>query len=334
MELRIENLSKTYPNGVQALKDVTLTIPTGMFGLLGPNGAGKSTLMRTIATLQEPDTGSVHLGDLDVLVDKDAVRRRLGYLPQEFGLYPKVPAYDLLDHFAVLKGVTNKGERRELVESLLKQTNLWNARTKHLGGYSGGMKQRFGIAVALIGDPQLIIVDEPTAGLDPAERVRFLNLLSELGEGAVVILSTHIVEDVAELCSRMAIINEGAILIETDPLEATRQLEGRIWKRIIDKDELEAYETHYDVISSRLLVGRVVIHVYAEAPPEGFEPVDPDLEDVYFCTMKGLFSRAGETHEPAVLSATPGTDPVSMAGEALPEASSSTPTDLPPPLSS
>jgi len=292
MELRIENLSKTYPNGVQALKDVTLTIPTGMFGLLGPNGAGKSTLMRTLATLQEPDTGSAHLGELDVLHHKDAVRRRLGYLPQEFGLYPKVPAYDLLDHFAVLKGVTNKGERKELVESLLQQTNLWNARTKHLGGYSGGMKQRFGIAVALIGDPQLIIVDEPTAGLDPAERVRFLNLLSELGEGAVVILSTHIVEDVAELCSRMAIINSGEILIETGPLEATRQLEGKIWKCIIDKDELATYEEDHDVISSRLLVGRVVIHVYAETPPEGFDPVQPDLEDVYFCTMKGLFAES------------------------------------------
>ena len=313
MELRIENLSKTYPNGVQALKEVTLTIPTGMFGLLGPNGAGKSTLMRTLATLQEPDSGSVHLGDLDVLNDKDAVRRRLGYLPQEFGLYPKVPAYDLLDHFAVLKGVTNKGERKDLVESLLQQTNLWGARTKHLGGYSGGMKQRFGIAVALIGDPQLIIVDEPTAGLDPAERVRFLNLLSELGEGAVVILSTHIVEDVAELCSRMAIINQGEILLETDPLAATRQLDGTIWKRIIDKDELATYEENHSVISSRLLVGRVVIHVHAETPPEGFEPVQPDLEDVYFCTMKGLFSRAGESRNAGFASSMPSDTPPPMS---------------------
>ena len=291
MELRIQNLSKTYPNGVQALKDVSLTIPTGMFGLLGPNGAGKSTLMRTLATLQEPDSGSAHLGDLDVLTEKDALRRQLGYLPQEFGLYPKVPAYDLLGHFAVLKGVTDKGERKDLVEALLQQTNLWGARTKHLGGYSGGMKQRFGIAVALIGDPSLIIVDEPTAGLDPAERVRFLNLLSELGEGAVVILSTHIVEDVAELCSRMAIINSGEILLETEPLGATARLEGKIWKRILEKDELEAAEEAYQVISSRLLVGRVVIHVYADAQPgPDFTPVQPDLEDVYFCTMKGLFA--------------------------------------------
>ena len=312
MELRIQNLSKTYPNGVQALKDVTLTIPTGMFGLLGPNGAGKSTLMRTLATLQEPDSGSAHLGDLDVLTEKDALRRQLGYLPQEFGLYPKVPAYDLLDHFAVLKGVTDRGERKDLVEALLQQTNLWNARTKHLGGYSGGMKQRFGIAVALIGDPGLIIVDEPTAGLDPAERVRFLNLLSELGEGAVVILSTHIVEDVAELCSRMAIINSGEILLETDPLGATAQLEGKIWKRILEKDELEAAEAEHAVISSRLLVGRVVIHVYADAQPgPAFTPVQPDLEDVYFCTMKGLFAPADgpPAREAARVDAVPPAEP-------------------------
>jgi ABC-type multidrug transport system ATPase subunit len=309
MELQIRNLSKTYPNGVEALKDVTLTIPTGMYGLLGPNGAGKSTLMRTLATLQEPDTGEVTLGapgaSVDVLRQPDAVRRRLGYLPQEFGLYPKVPAYDLLDHFATLKGVANKGERKELVEALLHQTNLWNARTKHLGGYSGGMRQRFGIAVALIGDPDLIIVDEPTAGLDPAERVRFLNLLSELGEGAVVILSTHIVEDVAELCSRMAIINAGRILLETGPLEATAALEGTIWKRIIEKGELEAAEAEHAVISSRLLVGKVVVHVYSpDRPGPGFEPVAPDLEDVYFSTMKGhlhagaIPGAAGPTPEP------------------------------------
>ena len=309
MELQIRNLSKTYPNGVEALKDVTLTIPTGMYGLLGPNGAGKSTLMRTLATLQEPDTGEVSLGETDVLRQPDAVRRRLGYLPQEFGLYPKVPAYDLLDHFAVLKGVSDKGERRDLVEALLHQTNLWNARTKHLGGYSGGMRQRFGIAVALIGDPDLIIVDEPTAGLDPAERVRFLNLLSELGEGAVVILSTHIVEDVAELCSRMAIINAGRILLETGPLEATAALEGTIWKRIIEKGELAAVEAEHAVISNRLLVGKVVVHVYSDGPPgPGFEPVAPDLEDVYFATMKGHLHAAAipgaagpEPPEPAPL---------------------------------
>ena len=309
MDLQIRNLSKTYPNGVQALKDVSLTIPTGMFGLLGPNGAGKSTLMRTLATLQEADTGTVRLGEIDVLREKEAVRRQLGYLPQEFGVYPKVPAYDLLDHFAVLKGVSNRGERKDLVEALLKQTNLWNARTKHLGGFSGGMKQRFGIAVALIGDPKLIIVDEPTAGLDPAERVRFLNLLSELGEGSVVILSTHIVEDVAELCSRMAIINAGEILLETDPLAATDALSGRIWKRIIEKDQLPAVREEVEVISDRLLVGRVVVHVYADVRPgPDYEPVEPDLEDVYFCTMRGLLDASGAP-APAQVPEPVGADP-------------------------
>ena len=299
MELQIRHLSKRYPNGVQALDDVTLTIPTGMYGLLGPNGAGKSTLMRTLATLQEPDAGAVSLGNVDVLGDKDAVRRQLGYLPQEFGVYPKVPAFDLLDHFAVLKGVTDKAERRELVEALLHQTNLWKARTKHLGGFSGGMKQRFGIAVALIGDPRLIIVDEPTAGLDPAERVRFLNLLSELGEDSVVILSTHIVEDVAELCSRMAIINEGRIRFEGDPLAATAALEGKIWKRTVDKADLPTLREAVEVISDRLLVGRVVVHVYAESSPgPEYAPVEPDLEDVYFCTLRGLLD-ATEPSPPA-----------------------------------
>ncbi len=307
MELQIRNLSKQYPNGVQALDDVSLTIPTGMYGLLGPNGAGKSTLMRTLATLQEPDAGSATLttagpggADLDVLADKTELRRSLGYLPQEFGVYPKVPAFDLLDHFAVLKGVTDKGQRRELVEALLHQTNLWKARTKHLGGYSGGMKQRFGIAVALIGDPRLIIVDEPTAGLDPAERVRFLNLLSELGEDSVVILSTHIVEDVAELCSRMAIINEGRIRFEGDPLAATASLQGKIWKRIIEKADLPALRQEQEVISDRLLVGRVVVHVYAEASPgPHYAPVEPDLEDVYFCTLRGLLDGAHAEPLPA-----------------------------------
>src|SRR5688572_32190908 len=227
MQLDIRNISKTYPNGVQALKDVSLTIPAGMYGLLGPNGAGKSTLMRMIATLQEPDTGTIQLGDIDVLKQKDLVRQTLGYLPQEFGVYPKVSAEKLLDHFALLKGIGDRRARKEVVEALLRQTNLWDVRTQKLGGYSGGMKQRFGVAVALLGNPKLMIVDEPTAGLDPAERVRFLNLLSELGENSVVILSTHIVEDVSELCTKMAIIDEGKILLEAEPLRAVDELHGR-----------------------------------------------------------------------------------------------------------
>jgi ABC-2 type transport system ATP-binding protein len=289
MQLLIRRLSKTYANGVRALNDVSLTIPQGMYGLLGPNGAGKSTLMRTLATLQEADEGSVTLGELDVLRQKDEVRRTLGYLPQEFGVYPKVSAEDLLDHFAVLKGITRRGDRREVVASLLRQTNLWEARKKHLGGFSGGMRQRFGIAVALLGNPRLIIVDEPTAGLDPAERVRFLNLLSELGENSIVILSTHIVEDVSELCSRMAIINQGEILLETEPLRAIERLRGRVWKTIIDRSALPEYERDFRVISSKLLAGRTQIHVHAaERPDERFQPVDPSLEDVYFTAMAGL----------------------------------------------
>jgi ABC-2 type transport system ATP-binding protein len=299
MNLTIRNLSKTYPNGVHALKDVSLTIPQGMFGLLGPNGAGKSTLMRTLATLQEADAGSAFLGDpaaapgeaIDVLVQKEEVRRTLGYLPQEFGVYPKVSAYDLLDHFAVLKGITRRGERKDTVEALLQQTNLWDARNKHLGGYSGGMRQRFGIAVALLADPRLIIVDEPTAGLDPAERVRFLNLLSELGEKAVVILSTHIVEDVSELCSRMAIINRGEILLEAEPLRAMESLRGRIWRTMIDRAQLSDFQRDFRVISTRLLAGRTVIHVYADsAPDDRFEAVEPSLEDVYFAAIEGLLT--------------------------------------------
>ncbi|HSK80376.1 MAG TPA: ABC transporter ATP-binding protein, partial [Thermoanaerobaculia bacterium] len=238
MQLDIRDISKTYPNGVQALQDVTLTIPVGLYGLLGPNGAGKSTLMRILATLQEPDRGSVRLGDVDVLNQKDEVRNTLGYLPQEFGVYPKVSAESLLDHFAILKGLAGRRARREVVEALLRQTNLWDVRKQKLGGYSGGMKQRFGVAVALLGNPKLLIVDEPTAGLDPAERVRFLNLLSELGENSVVILSTHIVEDVSELCTRMAIIDRGEILLEAEPLCAVEDLEGRIWRRVISKQEL------------------------------------------------------------------------------------------------
>ncbi len=293
MELRISHLSKTYPNGTHALKDVSLTIPPGMFGLLGPNGAGKSTLMRTLATLQEADGGTVTLGTIDVLREKDAVRRTLGYLPQEFGVYPKVSAEELLDHFAVLKGITVRRERKETVKALLEQTNLYEARKKKLGGYSGGMRQRFGIAVALLGNPKLIIVDEPTAGLDPAERVRFLNLLSELGENAIVILSTHIVEDVSELCQRMAIINRGEILLEAEPLAAIDAVQGKVWKKIIAKDELAGHETAHRVISTRLLAGRTVIHVFApERPDASFDAVEASLEDVYFTVMAGLHSNA------------------------------------------
>jgi ABC-type multidrug transport system ATPase subunit len=293
MELRISHLSKTYPNGTHALKDVSLTIPPGMFGLLGPNGAGKSTLMRTLATLQEADGGTVTLGTIDVLREKDAVRRTLGYLPQEFGVYPKVSAEELLEHFAVLKGITSRRERKETVKALLEQTNLYEARKKKLGGYSGGMRQRFGIAVALLGNPRLIIVDEPTAGLDPAERVRFLNLLSELGENAIVILSTHIVEDVSELCQRMAIINRGEILLEAEPLAAIDAVQGKVWKKIIAKDELAAHEAANRVISTRLLAGRTVIHVFsAERPDASFDAVEASLEDVYFTVMAGLHSNA------------------------------------------
>ena len=287
MNLSIQNLSKTYPNGVQALKDVTLEIPVGMFGLLGPNGAGKSSLMRTIATLQEPDTGSIQLGDLNVLTQKTEVRKVLGYLPQEFGVYPKVSAIDLLDHIAVLKGITNGKERSKLVKSLLQKTNLWQHRKKGLGGYSGGMKQRFGIAQALISDPKLIIVDEPTAGLDPAERNRFLNLLSEIGENTVVILSTHIVDDVKELCTKMAIINQGEVLQTGNPLEAIAEVEGKIWSKTIEKEELPSYQEKFNVISERLIAGKPEIHVHSKSrPDDSFEPKVADLEDVYFSRIK------------------------------------------------
>ena len=294
MDLLIRSISKTYPHGVRALDDVSLTIPQGMYGLLGPNGAGKSTLMRIIATLQEPDRGSVTLGEIDVLKQKDEVRRTLGYLPQEFGVYPKVCALELLDHFALLKGIADRRSRREVVEALLHQVNLWDVRKQKLGGYSGGMKQRFGVAVALLGNPKLMIVDEPTAGLDPAERVRFLNLLSELGENSVVLLSTHIVADVSELCTRMAIIDQGKILIEAEPLRAVNDLRGRIWRRVISKEELPALEREHAVISTKLLAGRTVAYVYSDGTPGfGFEPSEPDLEDVYFSTMAGHIGRRG-----------------------------------------
>ena len=288
MELRIENLSKQYPNGAKALQNVSLTIPLGMFGLLGPNGAGKSTLMRTVATLQEPDGGRVSLGNLDVLKQKDEVRKILGYLPQEFGLYPKVTAQTLLTHFAALKGIDNAKERKELVLSLLQQTNLYEHRNKPLGSFSGGMKQRFGIAQALLGNPQLIIVDEPTAGLDPEERVRFHNLLSAIGENIIVILSTHIVSDVSDLCRKMAIIHEGRVVVAGEPMALVRELEGLVWRKSIEPSELTAFRERHQVISMRLFGGRTNVHVFSPARPDNtFEPVMPDLEDLYFATIKG-----------------------------------------------
>lgn len=279
---------------------MTLTIPNGMYGLLGPNGAGKSTLMRILATLQEPDKGSIHLGDpstgsgqaIDILNQKDEVRKTLGYLPQEFGVYPKVSAENLLDHFAVLKGIAGRKERKEVVEELLRQTNLWEVRKQKLGGFSGGMKQRFGVAVALLGNPKLMIVDEPTAGLDPAERVRFLNLLSRLGENSIVLLSTHIVEDVSELCTRMAIIDEGEILLEGEPAKAVSDLRGTIWRREISRGELPELEREHPVISTRLIEGRTVVHVFSEEiPGPAFEAAEPGLKDVYFSTMAGHLGR-------------------------------------------
>ena len=303
MHLDIRSIYKTYGNGVRALNDVSLTIPAGMFGLLGPNGAGKSTLMRILATLQEADGGTAHLVDpdhaggapLDVLREKDAVRRTLGYLPQEFGVHPRVSAEDLLLHYALLKGISDRPQRREVVEAILHQTNLWEVRRQKLGGYSGGMKQRFGVAMALLGNPRLMIVDEPTAGLDPAERVRFLNLLSELGENSIVILSTHIVEDVSELCTRMAIIDRGEILLEAEPGRAVEELSGRIWQRAIDRSALPEVEREHALISTKLLGGRTVVHVHADSSPgPGFEPVEPDLKDVYFSAMAGHHGRRSQ----------------------------------------
>ncbi len=294
MQLQIRGVSKTYDNGVRALDNVSLTIAAGMYGLLGPNGAGKSTLMRIVATLQEPDEGTIHLGDIDVVAEKARTREVLGYLPQDFGLYPRVTAEALLTHFAVLEGIAERGARRDVVESLLRQTNLWEVRKAKLGTYSGGMRQRFGIAIALLGDPRLLIVDEPTAGLDPSERVRFLNLLSELGQRSVVVLSTHIVEDVSELCTRMAIIHEGRILLEAEPLRAVEELNGRIWRRVVRTDELDALAREHAVISTRLLAGRTIAHVFAEASPGAeFEAVQPDLKDVYFSVMVGQHGRLG-----------------------------------------
>jgi ABC-type multidrug transport system ATPase subunit len=287
MELTIKNLSKTYKNGVKALDNVSLTIPRGMYGLLGPNGAGKSTLMRTLATLQEPDSGSVTLGEIDVLKQKDEVRRRLGYLPQEFGVYPRISAQDMLSHLALLKGVTNSRERKDIVTAMLQRCNLYEVRKKALTGFSGGMRQRFGIAQALLGNPQLLIVDEPTAGLDPGERNRFYNLLAEVGEQVIVILSTHIVEDVVDLCTDMAIIHEGKVLYEGEPQAAISKLSGRIWQRSIEKSELAHYEQTFQVVSNKLVGGRPFLHVYGEQPPgDGFLPSQADLEDVFFTKIR------------------------------------------------
>ena len=290
MDLEIEGLSKRYPNGVQALRDVSLRISPGMFGLLGRNGAGKSTLMRILATLQEADSGSARLGDIDVLRDKERVRRCLGYLPQEFGLYPKVTALDLLDHLARLKGIGDARQRREVVAALLQRTNLYDARHRRLGGFSGGMKQRFGIAQALLGNPKLVIVDEPTAGLDPEERVRFHNLLADIASDVIVILSTHIVSDVEDLCHEFAVINKGQLLVTGKPATLVGELAGRMYMRVVDKADAESVKREARVVSTRLAAGRTVVRAYGETAPPGFDPVAPDLEDVYFCTIAGYLA--------------------------------------------
>lgn len=283
MQLIIKNLSKTYQNGTKALSNINLEIPTGLFGLLGPNGAGKSSLMRTIATLQDADTGSIFLDDLEVMHNKDEMRKYLGYLPQEFGVYPNISAEDLLNHLCVLKGISNSKERKELVKALLSQTNLYEVRKKNVGGYSGGMKQRFGIAQALIGNPKVIIVDEPTAGLDPAERNRFLNLLSEISEQVIIIFSTHIVDDVKELCNNMAVINKGQVVAKGHPQDLINSLSGKVYKRVIEKQELDHYKSQFRVISNRLSAGKTEIHITAEKDQtQGFEIISPGLEDVYF----------------------------------------------------
>ena len=295
--LELDAVTHVYPNGTRALDNVTLSIPKGMYGLLGPNGAGKSTLMRSVATLQTPSSGSIRFGDIDVIAQPEKLRERLGYLPQDFGVYPRVSAYDMLDHMAVLKGVASARERKETVETLLNQTNLWTVRKKAIAGFSGGMRQRFGIAQALIGNPELIIVDEPTAGLDPEERNRFLNLLAEIGENVVVILSTHIVDDVADLCPRMAVLAAGKIQIEGAPLDLIRQSRGTVWAKTIERDRLDDYRTRFEVISTRLFAGRTIVHILSPSDPgDGFAAVDGGLEDVYFSTL-------AQTRRPAVAAA-------------------------------
>ena len=286
MKLTVENISKTYPNGVKALKNVSLEITNGIFGLLGPNGAGKSTLMRTIAALQEADNGSIMLGEIDVAQDKQALREILGYLPQEFGVYPKVSAIDLLDHMAIMKGIADAQKRKEQVESLLYQVNLWESKEQKLGTFSGGMKQRFGIAQALLGDPKLIIVDEPTAGLDPMQRNRFHNLLSEIGENVIVILSTHIVDDVSDLCNDMAIILNGELKLSGKPLELIKKLEGKVWQGLIEKDFAETLEDDERLISKRLYMGKVKVRLLSDGEPmKGFKLNEPEIEDLYFATI-------------------------------------------------
>ena len=299
--LSIKQLNKTYANGVKAINNVSLDIPNGMFGLLGPNGAGKSSLMRTIATLQDPDSGSIHFHGVDVLQDKEGLRRQLGYLPQDFGVYPKVSAETLLNHFAVLKGLTEKGPRKEAVEALLQQTNLWEARKRNLGTYSGGMRQRFGIAQALLGAPRLVIVDEPTAGLDPDERNRFLNLLAKIGEQVVVILSTHIVDDVTDLCPRMAMIVKGQVLVQGEPQAAIDTLHGKVWRRSVSMDELAQYQQSLNVLSTRLVGGKPQINVFADQQPDsGFVQIAADLEDVYFLHVRNA-ARSGAAAAPAAV---------------------------------
>ncbi len=286
MQLKITDLSKTYSNGLKALNNINLEINNGMFGLLGPNGAGKSSLMRTISTLQEADSGSIMLDDLNMLIQKDEVRKILGYLPQDFGFYPKVSAWDMINHFAILKGISDAKERKDICEALLNQTNLWEARKRNIGDYSGGMRQRFGIAQALLGNPKLVIVDEPTAGLDPMERNRFHNLLSEIGENIIVILSTHIVEDVRNLCSNMAIMNQGQVLLYGKPAQTIDDMKGMIWSKLIDKEQLEEHRKNFRVISTKVVEGKIQIHVYHNSQPDSsFSSVTADLEDVYFATI-------------------------------------------------
>lgn len=294
--LELNNVGHVYPNGKKALHDVTLSIPRGMFGLLGPNGAGKSTLMRTIATLQAPTAGTIRFGDIDVMAEPDTLRRTLGYLPQDFGVYPRISAYHMLDHMAVLKGISDTKDRKQVVEHLLNQTNLWAVRAKAISSFSGGMRQRFGIAQALIGDPGLIIVDEPTAGLDPQERNRFLNLLAGIGENVVVILSTHIVDDVADLCPRMAVLAQGRVRLEGPPRELIRSIEGRVWQRTIPHHQLPETQDRHEVISHRFFAGEIVVHVLSDTQPVGFAPVAGGLEDVYFATLH-------ETRRPAATAA-------------------------------